>query len=134
MHTAVWVPEDARAFATCLARYCARNSVALERLPPDHAATAEKNRSDRSEGQTAGRETVDPLEFLARVLAQTSVIAVSLTDLRARAAQAAHAAGRSPPSIAVHRCRGAGRCWPSTSPQSHAAHATARSRSRRSSG
>ena len=32
VHTAVWVPEDDRAFATRLARSCARNPVALERL------------------------------------------------------------------------------------------------------
>ena len=32
VHTAVWVPEDDRAFATRLARNCARNPVALERL------------------------------------------------------------------------------------------------------
>ena len=29
VHTAVWVPEDDRAFATRLARYCARNPVAV---------------------------------------------------------------------------------------------------------
>ena len=38
VHTAVWVPEDDRAFATRLARYCARNSVALERLTSDRTA------------------------------------------------------------------------------------------------
>jgi len=32
VHTAVWVPEDDRAFAARLARYCARNPVAPERL------------------------------------------------------------------------------------------------------
>ena len=32
VHTAVWIREDDRAFATRLARYCARNPVALERL------------------------------------------------------------------------------------------------------
>jgi len=31
VHTAVWVSEDDRVFATRLARYCARNPVALER-------------------------------------------------------------------------------------------------------
>ena len=31
VHTAVWVPEDDRAFATRLARYCAQNPIALER-------------------------------------------------------------------------------------------------------
>ncbi|MDA1081673.1 MAG: transposase, partial [Gemmatimonadetes bacterium] len=68
VHTAVWVPEDDRAFATRLARYCARNPVALERLIYDRAAMAVTYRSDKSEGPTAGTETADPLEFLARVL------------------------------------------------------------------
>ena len=68
MHTAVRVPEDDRAFATRLARYCARNPVALERLTYDRAAKAVTYRSDKSEGPTAGTETADPLEFLARVL------------------------------------------------------------------
>ncbi len=67
-HTAVWVPEDDRAFATRLARYCARNPVALERLTSDRTAKAVTYRSDKSEGPTAGTETADPLEFLARVL------------------------------------------------------------------
>jgi hypothetical protein len=68
VHTAVWVPEDDRAFATRLARYCARNPVALERLTYDRAVKSVTYRSDKSEGPTAGTETVDPLEFLARVL------------------------------------------------------------------
>ncbi len=68
VHTAVWVPEDDRAFATRLARYCARNPVALERLTYDRTAKAVTYRSDKSDGPTAGTETVDPLEFLARVL------------------------------------------------------------------
>jgi len=68
VHTAVWVPEDDRPFATRLARYCARNPVALERLTYDRAATTVTYRSDKSEGPTAGTETADPLEFLARVL------------------------------------------------------------------
>ena len=38
VHTAVWVPEDDWAFATRLARYCARNPVALERLTYDRTA------------------------------------------------------------------------------------------------
>ena len=37
VHTAVGVPEDDRAFATRLARVCARNPVALERLAYDRA-------------------------------------------------------------------------------------------------
>ena len=68
VHTAVWVPEDDRAFATRHARYCARNPVALERLQYDRAAKAVTYRSDKSEGPTAGTETVDPLACLARVL------------------------------------------------------------------
>ena len=68
VHTAVWVAEDDRAFATRLARYCARNPVALERLTYDRTAKAVTSRSDTSEGPTAGAETVDPVEFLARVL------------------------------------------------------------------
>lgn len=68
VHTAVWVPEDDRAFATRLARYRARNPVALERLTYDRTAGAVTYRSDKSDGPTAGTETVDPLEFLARVL------------------------------------------------------------------
>ena len=62
------LPEDDRAFATRLARYCARNPVALERLTYDRAAKAVTDRSDKTDGPTAGTETVDPLEFLARVL------------------------------------------------------------------
>ncbi len=77
VHTAVWVPEDDRAFATRLARYCARNPVALERLTYDRTAKAVTYRSDKSEGPTAGTETTDPLEFLARVL-------VHIPDTRAR--------------------------------------------------
>ena len=73
VHTAVWVPEEDRACATRLARYCARNPVAQERLTYDRAAKAVPFRSDKSEGptagtETAGTETVDPLECLARVL------------------------------------------------------------------
>ena len=60
MHTAVWVPEDDRAFATRLARYCARNRVALERLTDDRIAKAVTYRSDKSDGPTAGTETADP--------------------------------------------------------------------------
>jgi Putative transposase len=68
VHTAVWVPEDDRAFATRLARYCARNPIALERLTYDRAAKTVTYRSDKAEGPTAGTETLDPRAFLARVL------------------------------------------------------------------
>jgi hypothetical protein len=59
---------DDRAFATRLARYYARNPVALERLTYDRTAKAVTYRSDKADGPTAGTETADPLEFLARVL------------------------------------------------------------------
>jgi hypothetical protein len=60
--------EDDRALATRIARYCAQNPVAPERLTYDRSAKAVTYRSAKSEGPTAGTETVDPLEFLARVL------------------------------------------------------------------
>ncbi len=68
VHRAVWVSEDDRAVATRLARYGARNPLALERLTYDRTAKAVTYRSDKSEGPTAGTETADPLEFLARAL------------------------------------------------------------------
>ena len=55
-HTAVWVSENDRAFATRLARYGARNPVALERLTYDRTAKAVTYRSDKSEGPTAGAD------------------------------------------------------------------------------
>src|ERR1019366_1849634 len=54
VHTAVWVPDDDRAFATRLARCCARNPIALERLTYDRAAKVVTYRSDKSAGPTAG--------------------------------------------------------------------------------
>jgi hypothetical protein len=62
------VAEDDRAFATRLARYWARNPVALARVTYDRVAQAVPYRSDKADGPTAGTETADPLEFLARVL------------------------------------------------------------------
>lgn len=47
VHTAVWVSKDDRAFATRLARYGARNPVALERLTYDRAAKSVTSRSDK---------------------------------------------------------------------------------------
>ncbi len=69
MHDAVLVPDGDIAFALRLARYCARNPVALERLEYDGAARHLHYRSDKVDGPTAGTETVDPLKFLARVTA-----------------------------------------------------------------
>ena len=68
VHDAVWVPDGDTAFATRLARYCARNPVALERLTYDGPGSPVRYRSDKRDGPTAGTETVDPLEFLARVV------------------------------------------------------------------
>jgi hypothetical protein len=64
VHDAVWVAEEDRPFALRLARYCARNPVALERLTYEAATAQVTYRSDKTEGPTAGSETVDALEFL----------------------------------------------------------------------
>ncbi len=56
VHTAVWVPEDDRVFATRLARYCARNPVALERLTYDRAPKVVSYRSNKSEGDSGERD------------------------------------------------------------------------------
>jgi hypothetical protein len=69
VHDGVLAPEDDPAFALRLARYCARNPVALERLEYAAPANRVRYRSDKRDGPTAGTETVDPLEFLARVTA-----------------------------------------------------------------
>ncbi len=69
VHDAVLVPDGDVAFALRLARYCARNPVALDRLEYDASARQVRYRSDKSDGPTAGTDTVDPLEFLARVMA-----------------------------------------------------------------
>ncbi len=65
MHDGVWVAADNREFAVRLARYCARNPVALSRLEfqPDDATVT--YHSDKPTGPTAGSETLDALEFLA---------------------------------------------------------------------
>ena len=57
-----------RAFARRLTRYCARNPIALERLTYDAGLDQVSYRSDKTAGPTAGTATVDPLEFLARVV------------------------------------------------------------------
>jgi hypothetical protein len=67
VHTEVWVSENDRAFATRIARCCARNPVALKRLTYDRTAQAVTYRSDKPDGPAAGTETADPLEFLAQV-------------------------------------------------------------------
>lgn len=69
VHDGVLVPDGDMTFALRLARYCARNPVALERLEYDGAERKVRDRSDKVDGPTAGTETVDPLEFLARLTA-----------------------------------------------------------------
>ena len=55
-------------FALRLARYCARNPLALGRLTYDPATEQLTYRSDKADGPTAGTQAIDPLEFLARLL------------------------------------------------------------------
>ena len=68
VHDGVWVAAADRAFAVRLARYCVRNPVALERLEYQRADGTVTYHSDKPTGPTAGGETMDPLEFLARVV------------------------------------------------------------------
>jgi len=67
-HDGVWVPPEDRAFATRLARSCARHPVALSRLAYRADSGTVTYQSDTASGPTAGAETVDALEFLARVV------------------------------------------------------------------
>ena len=55
-HDSVWVAEDDRPFALRLARYRARNPVALEQLAYEAASARVTYRSDKTEGPTAGSE------------------------------------------------------------------------------
>ncbi len=68
VHDGVWVPAEERAFATRLARYCARHPVALSRLAYRADSGTVTYQSDKASGPTAGADTVDVLEFLARVV------------------------------------------------------------------
>ena len=61
MHDSVLVPEGDTNFAMRLARYCARNPVALDTRESRRVSY----RSDKTEGPTAATEKLDPLEFLA---------------------------------------------------------------------
>ena len=67
VHDGVWVAADDREFAVRLARYCARNPVALSRLDHQSDNATVTSYSDKPMGPTAGSETLDVLEFLARV-------------------------------------------------------------------
>ena len=81
--------------------------MALERLTYDRAAKAVTYRSDKSEGPTAGTETADPLEFLARVLVHipdkgqvtTRYCGWYANRPRGMRRQAAPAAADGPPAI-----------------------------------
>jgi hypothetical protein len=68
VHDGVCVAADERDFAVRLARYCARNPVALGRMEYHKQDSTVTYHSDKPTGPTAGSETVDALEFLARVV------------------------------------------------------------------
>ncbi len=67
VHDGVCVAADERDFAVRLARYCARNPVALGRMEYSQEDSTVTYHSDKPTGPTAGSETVDALEFLARL-------------------------------------------------------------------
>ena len=58
VHDGVWVPAEDRAFATRLARSCARHPVALSRLAYRADTGMVTYQSDKPSGPTAGAETV----------------------------------------------------------------------------
>jgi len=68
VHAGVGVGEEDRPLALRLARYCARNPLALDRLTYDPTTEQLTYRSDKANGSTAGTAALDPLEFLARLL------------------------------------------------------------------
>jgi len=68
VHDGVCVAADDKEFTVRLARYCARNPVALGRMEYDERQSAVTYHSDKPTGPTAGSDTVDALEFLARVV------------------------------------------------------------------
>jgi hypothetical protein len=74
VHAGVGVSEDDRPFALRLARYCARNPLALDRLTYEPATEQLTYRSDKTDGPTAGTAALDQLEFLARLLTHISLI------------------------------------------------------------
>ena len=67
MYDAVRAGAGDTAFTLRLARYCARNPVALGRMEYAEQERAVTYHSDKPTGPTAGSETTDALEFLARV-------------------------------------------------------------------
>jgi hypothetical protein len=66
-HDGVWIAADNKEFTVRLARYCARNPIALGRMEYDDQDDAVTYHSDKPTGPTAGSETTDALEFLARL-------------------------------------------------------------------
>ena len=91
VHDGVWVAAHDCAFAR-LARYCGRNPVALGGLAYRSDTGAVTYQSDRASGPTPGAETLEALEFLARVVSHIPTLAPG-----------------SPPPLAEllgHRCRG----------------------------
>ena len=53
--------EEKRPFARRLARYCARDALALDRLTYDPATEHLTGRSDTADGPTAGTQALDSL-------------------------------------------------------------------------
>ena len=66
----VWLPDGDTRGHDRLARYCARNPLALERMRYDADASTVHYTSDKSTGPTAGSHSFDALEFLALLVAQ----------------------------------------------------------------
>jgi hypothetical protein len=56
VHDAVWAAADDKEFTIRLARYCARNPVALGRMRYDEQQSAVTYRSDKPTGPTAGSD------------------------------------------------------------------------------
>jgi len=66
----VWLPDGDTHGHDRLARYCARNPLALERMRYDPDTSSVAYTSDKSCGPTSGTRTFDALDFLALVVAQ----------------------------------------------------------------
>jgi hypothetical protein len=74
-----------------LARYCARNPLALDRLTYEPATEQLTYRSDKADGPTAGTQTENRLEFLACYSTEPQSVPVSLAQHRRH--QSVHARG-----------------------------------------
>jgi len=84
VHDTVWAAADDKEFTVRLARYCARNPIALGRMEYDELQSAVTYHSDKPTGPTAGSETTDALEFLARVVSQSPTRARFYSDTMGR--------------------------------------------------